>query len=72
MTQMPIQNLSLLNLQGKHYFLINISTFLKIFFFRYGVTRGVKTIVNIKKDQEIFVDYNYGETQPKWYQNLKS
>ena len=72
MTQMLIQNLLLLNLQGKHYFLTNISTFLKIFFFRYGVTRGVKTIVNIKKDQEIFVDYNYGETQPKWYQNLKT
>ena len=78
MTQMPIQNLSLLNLQGKHYFLTNdISKFFETLLviqtlFRYGVTMGAKTIVNIKKDEEIFVDYDYGKIQPKWYQNLKT
>ena len=72
---MPIQNLSHLNLQGEllfdiYFFFFFEKRFFFYCFFRYGVTRAVKTIVDIKKDEEIFVDYNYGETQPKWYQNL--
>ena len=42
--------------------------YLSNFINRYGIVIAIKTIQDIKTDQEIFADYGYGfQVSPKWY-----
>ena len=54
------------------YFTIYKFNFCTIFYFyfnRYGILLAVKTLINIKKDEEFFANYGY-QIGPKWFRTL--
>ena len=62
-----------MNLQGKIFKILACNFDCNFdFFFRFGVTNAVITLVPIKKDEEYFVNYGYplqGNT-PTWYRDV--